>query len=228
MTVCLDIIRSDASNSNGNSIEVNIEDPIVHVSLMLDRYPNAAHSFIYTAIAEGYMKENGIELSIRQPGKDLNPIELVASGNIDLALGSQPEVIVARSENLPVISIAAIVRHPLNYLMVPKASTVQTPKNLVGRKVGFTGSVIDKAIMRTMVDADSGNSSEVTMTNMNHHLVQAMSLNQVDAIYGGNINEEYLQPILYNQRKWNRSWFINMPQNHSRSRWNFVRSKCYR
>jgi putative hydroxymethylpyrimidine transport system substrate-binding protein len=160
------------------------------VSLMLDRYPNAMHAFIYTAIANGYFQEKGIELDIKQPGEPNEGVTLVGLGVIDLTLSSQPQVLMARVDEIPVVSIAAIVRHPLNYLMIPKSSVVQTPKNLILRKVGYPGDGVSLAILKTMMRADDGDPDLVSMVNVKRDFVQSIASHRVDAIVGGNINED--------------------------------------
>jgi putative hydroxymethylpyrimidine transport system substrate-binding protein len=160
------------------------------ISLMLDRYPNAMHAFIYTAIANGYFKEQGIELEVKQPGEVTEGVALVGLGAIDLTITSQPQVLLARAEEKPVVSIAAIVRHPMNYLMVPKESVIQTPKNLAHRKLGYPGDNISLAILRTMMHADDGDPDEVKLVNVKRDFVQSIASHRVDAIIGGNINQD--------------------------------------
>ena len=58
------------------------------------------------------------------PADTNDALKLVAAGKIDLALSYQPQVLMARGEKIPVKSIAAIVRHPLNHLMVPADSGI--------------------------------------------------------------------------------------------------------
>lgn len=175
----------DAANQMGSINPIKTK-----VSLMLDRYPNAMHAFIYTAIANGYFLEKGIELDIKQPGEPNEGVTLVGLGVIDLTLSSQPQVLLARADEIPVVSIAAVVRHPLNYLMIPKSSVVHTPKNLEHRKVGYPGDGVSLAILKTMMRTDEGDPDQVSMVNVKRDFVQSIASHRVDAIVGGNINED--------------------------------------
>ena len=76
---------------------------------------------------------NPIVSSASQPPTN-DPLKLVAAGKIDMALSYQPEVLVARGENIPVRSFAAIVRHPLNHLMFPADSSIHSPKDFPPNK----------------------------------------------------------------------------------------------
>lgn len=96
---------------------------------MLDWYPNAVHSFLYAAQQNGYFAEEGLEVDIQMPADSNDALKLVAAGKVDLALSYQPQVLMARSEGIPVKSVAALVRHPLNHLLVPAESGITGRKN---------------------------------------------------------------------------------------------------
>src|SRR4051794_23477476 len=87
------------------------EKELKEVSIMLDWYPNAVHSFLYVADEKGYFKEEGIDLDIQFPANPTDPINLAASGQVTLGITYQPDVIVARTEQgVGVKSVGAIVR----------------------------------------------------------------------------------------------------------------------
>ncbi|MFJ7726606.1 ABC transporter substrate-binding protein [Neobacillus sp. NPDC097160] len=162
------------------------------VSLMLDWYPNAVHSFLFTAKEKGYFKEQGLDVDIQMPADTNDPLRLVAADKIDMAISYQPEVLVARSENIPVQSIAAIVRHPLNQLMVEADSAIQSPKDLAGKTIGYPTIPLDEAIIQTMVDSDGGDAKKVKMVDVDWDLIPAMASKRTDALMGGFINHEKL------------------------------------
>jgi putative hydroxymethylpyrimidine transport system substrate-binding protein len=162
------------------------------VSLMLDWYPNAVHSFLYTAVGKGYFEEQGLDVEIHMPADTNDPLKLVATGKIDMALSYQPQVLVARSEDIPVKSFAAVVRHPLNQLMVLENSSIQTPKDLVGKKIGYPSIPLDEAIIQTMVKSDGGNAEKVEMVDVGWDLIPAIATEKTDALIGGFINHEKL------------------------------------
>ena len=162
------------------------------VSIMLDWYPNAVHSFLFVAQEKGYFKEQGLDVDIKMPADTNDPLRLVAAGKIDMAISYQPEVLVARNENIPIQSFAAIVRHPLNQLMVPAASSIQSPKDLVGKTIGYPSIPLDEAIIHSMVKSDGGDPNKVKMVDIGWDLIPAMSMKKTDALIGGFINHEKL------------------------------------
>ncbi|MFB5197535.1 ABC transporter substrate-binding protein [Neobacillus sp. KR4-4] len=168
------------------------KDKLQKVSLMLDWYPNAVHSFLFVAEEKGYFKEQGLDVDIQMPADTNDPLKLVAANQIDMAMSYQPQVLVARSEDIPVQSFGAIVRHPLNQLMVPADGPVQSPKDLAGKTIGYPSIPLDEAIVGTMVKADGGDDKKVKMVDVGWDLIPAMATKKTDALIGGYINHEKL------------------------------------
>jgi putative hydroxymethylpyrimidine transport system substrate-binding protein len=168
------------------------EGELEKVSLMLDWYPNAVHSFLFTAQKKGYFEELGIEVDIQMPAETNDPLRLVAAGKVDIALSYQPQVLVARSENIPVKSFAAIVRHPLNHLMVPKESPIFSPKDLVGKTVGYPSIPLNEVMLETMLKSVGEDKEKVEMVDVGWDLIPALATNKTDAMLGGFINHEKL------------------------------------
>jgi putative hydroxymethylpyrimidine transport system substrate-binding protein len=162
------------------------------VSLMLDWYPNAVHSFLYTALEKGFFEEQSLEVDIQMPADTNDPLKLVAAGKMDMALSYQPQVLVARSEDIPVKSFAAVVRHPLNQLMVLENILIESPKDLVGKKIGYPSIPLDEAIIQTMVKSDGGDAEKVEMVDVGWDLIPAIATKKTDALIGGYINHEKL------------------------------------
>ncbi|MFZ7944476.1 ABC transporter substrate-binding protein [Neobacillus sp. 19] len=167
-------------------------DDLQKVSLMLDWYPNAVHSFLFAAKEKGFFKEQGLDVDIQMPADTNDPLRLVAADKVDMAISYQPEVLVARGEDIPVQSIAALVRHPLNQLMIAKDSPIQSPKDLAGKTVGYPTIPLDEAIIHTMVKTDGGDAEKVKMVDVGWDLIPAMATKKTDAIMGGFINHEKL------------------------------------
>ncbi|KTD88036.1 ABC transporter substrate-binding protein [Paenibacillus etheri] len=179
--------------SDPSASSSNIENKQTHkLTIMLDWYPNAVHSFLYAAEQNGYFLEEGLDVEIQMPADSNDTLKLVAANQIDLALSYQPQVLMARSENIPVRSIAAIVRHPLNHLMVPQAGDIHSPKDLTGKQIGYSSIPLYEAMIRTMIQNDGGDPKASKLIDVGFDLIPAIATGQVDAIMGGFINHEQL------------------------------------
>lgn len=166
-----------------------------NIDVMLDWYPNAVHSFLYVAIEKGYFVDEGLDVSIQFPANPTDPLSLAASGKVTLGFYYQPDVIMAKAnENIPVKSVGAVVRSPLNHLVFKKEGPIESPKDLEGKKVGYPGIPLNEALIKTMVQHDGGDPDNVEMVNVEFELGSSVITDKVDAVIGTFVNHEV--PVL--------------------------------
>ena len=168
---------------------------LTQIDIMLDWYPNAVHSYLYAAIEHDYFEEEGLDVNIQFPANPTDPITLAAAGQITLGISYQPDVVTARAnQNVPIKSVGAIVRSPLNHTIFLEDSDIQTPADLAGKQVGYPGIPLNEALIRTMVENDGGDFDEVEMVDVGFALGASIVSEQVDAVSGAYINHEV--PVL--------------------------------
>ena len=78
------------------------------VTVMLDWTPNTNHSGLYLAEANGWYGDEGLDVEIIQPGEQ-GGLPALASGDADFAVSVQEQLLPARAQGAPVVSIAAII-----------------------------------------------------------------------------------------------------------------------
>ncbi|WP_338554698.1 ABC transporter substrate-binding protein [Paenibacillus sp. KS-LC4] len=183
-------IMAGCSSDNKNT--ANGAEGAQELTVLLDWYPNAVHTFLYAAEEQGYFKEAGLNVKLQVPADTNDALKLVATGKADLAISYQMQVAVARAEDIPIVSVASLVRHPLNQLFVLESSGVKTPKDLVGKKIGYPSIPLDEAYVNTMVKTDGGDPSGLNYVDVGWDLIPAMTTKKVDAIIGGYVNHEKL------------------------------------
>jgi len=174
-----------SSSGNGAAGETKL-------TVLLDWYPNAVHTFLYEAEEQGYFREAGLDVKLQTPAGTNDALKLVATGKADLAFSYQMQVALSRSEDIPIVSVGAIVRHPLNQLFVAESAGVRSPKDLAGRTVGYPSIPLDQAIVDTMVKTDGGDPAKVHYVDVGWDLIPSMTTKKVDGIIGGYINHEKL------------------------------------
>ena len=157
---------------------------VVSVSLALDWFPNSNHAGFYVAQQRGYYSEEGLDVEIVVPANPEDVLKTVGAGRDDFGVSYQAEVLLARGEGVPVKSIAAMVQHPLNSIMVLEESGIERPADLVGRSVGVTGIPFEEALFLAMLQHDGGAAENVTLVNVGFDLSPALIGKKVDAIVG--------------------------------------------
>ena len=162
-------------------------------TLMLDWTPNADHSGIYQALAEGDFTRAGLDVNVQVPADPASPLALLAAGKVDAAISYEPEVLLARNQGQALVSVAAIVQEPLTSIVSIGSKHIKTPADLKGKRVGDAGIPYQHAYLTTILARAGVPQSSVKEINVGANLVPAMLSGRVDATLGSYWNYEALQ-----------------------------------
>ena len=164
---------------------VNSEPERASVKLALDWYPNANHIGLYIAQSKGYFDEEGLDVNMYTPSDPSTVLQTVGAGQDDFGMSYQPDVLLARNEDVPVVSVLGVVQHPLNSLMTLKTSGLTSPSQLKGRKVGYPGIPTNEPLLDTMLKQDGLRGLEdVEMVNIGWNISESLIGEKVDAVIG--------------------------------------------
>lgn len=184
------------SGCGGAANEAQEKDELKSVEVVLDWYPNAIHAFLYNAIEKGYYAEEGLDVKLRFPSNENDALSLVAAGKADIGIYYPQYIIQARADqNIPVKGIGAIVQHPLGVVTSLAEKNIKSPADLVGKNIGYGGSELGEAIIRTIMKNVGADSSDIKLTNVGFDLMSSMTTGNVDATVGCMINHEIPQLI---------------------------------
>ena len=163
------------------------------LSLMLDWFVNPDHAPIIVAQEKGFFAEAGLTVAITAPADPADPPRMLASGQVDLAVGYQPQLHLQVHEGLPLTRIATLVATPLTCVTVLADGPVQSIADLKGRKVGYSVPGMETALMGAMLDRAGLTIEDVELVNVGWSLSPALMTGQVDATLGGFRNFEMTQ-----------------------------------
>ena len=181
------------------------EKVLKELDVVLDWYPNALHAFLYVAIEKGYYEAEGLKVNIRFPSNANDAISLVAAGQADVGLYYQQDVIQARAnQNVPVKSIGAVVQGPLNIVLSLSEKGIASPADLVGKTIGYAGTELSEALIRSIMENVGADYSDVTMIDVGFDLMSSMTTGNVDATIGCLVNHEVPQ---MQEEGFDVSWF---------------------
>jgi NitT/TauT family transport system substrate-binding protein/putative hydroxymethylpyrimidine transport system substrate-binding protein len=150
-------------------------------TLVLDFQPNAVHSGLYAAQAEGFFKDEGVDLMIREPSSTADSAKLLESGRTDFALMDINDFGIARQRGLDLVAIAAIVQRPLASVIARDRNEVRTPADLVGKTVGVTGVPSDDAVLDTVLRSGGIDPSSVHRVTIGFDAVSDLAAKKIDA-----------------------------------------------
>jgi len=160
------------------------EKKLEKVSVALDWFPWSNHSGLFIAKEKGYYRDEGLDVDIYTPSDPSAVLQTVGAGRDQFGISYQTEVLLARQQEVPVISIAALVQHPLDSVMTLKSSGIERPSQLKGKKVGYPGIGYDEPLLDTMLRKDGLSLKDVELVNVGYDLVPALIGKKVDAVVG--------------------------------------------
>ena len=111
-------------------------------------------------------------------------LQTVGAGKDEFGISYQVEVLLAREQGVPVVSVAALVQHPLNSIMTLRESGLARPGDLAGKKIGYPGIPYNIPMLQTMLQQDGLDLDQVDLVNVGFGLVPALIGKRVDAIVG--------------------------------------------
>ena len=188
LVVALGILPfSSACGSSSEAPAPQIEAKVTSfppVSVVLDWFPWSNHAGLFIAKDKGYFAAEGLDVDIHPPADPATILQTVATGRDDFGINYQTGVLIARQEGVPVVSIAALVQHPLNSVMTLKDSGIVEPKDLAGKTIGWPGIPDNEPLLDTMLKSQGLSLSDVELVNVGFDLVPALIGGKVDAIVG--------------------------------------------
>lgn len=110
---------------------------LAQVTLRLPWIINAQFAGPFMALDQGYFEDEGLEVTIRPGGFDINSITLVASGEDTFGLHDMGSLILARSNDVDVVAAATFFQKHPGGLLALAESGIESLEDIEGRTIGF-------------------------------------------------------------------------------------------
>jgi putative hydroxymethylpyrimidine transport system substrate-binding protein len=150
-------------------------------TLVLDFQPNAVHSGIYAAQANGYFEDEGIDLKIQEPSSTADSAKLLETGRADFAIMDINDFGIARDRGLDLVAIAAIVQRPLASVIARDPKESKAPADLASKTIGVTGVPSDDAVLDTVLRSGGVDPADVHRVTIGFNAVADLAAGKVDA-----------------------------------------------
>jgi putative hydroxymethylpyrimidine transport system substrate-binding protein len=166
------------------------------VTLALEWFLNPDHLPFVVAKEQGFFRNEGLDLSIVVPTLPEESLELVARGKADFGVGEQTNLIKARDQGWPLVSIGPLLVHTVVCLMYLKGGPIKRLENLRHRRVGWPGLEIDLPILGTMLEAAGLTHDDIQPVDVGFALTDALLSGKADAVFGAFVNYEQVEAEL--------------------------------
>lgn len=162
------------------------------LTIILDWFVNANHEALLSAQYSGAYARQNLDVRFIVPSDPGSPPRLLAAHQADLCVSYQPELPLLDAAGLKLVRVGTLEDTPLNTLIVLGNGPIKTLADLKGRRIGASVGAIDEAVLHAMLGTVGLKPSDVTVTEVNFQLEQALMAHQVDAIIGGMRNYEMI------------------------------------
>jgi NitT/TauT family transport system substrate-binding protein len=155
--------------------------PPTPVELAMGYIPSVQFAPFYVAQQRGYFKDAGLDVKFRY-GSESDLLKLVGTNQLSFMIGSGEEVILGRSQGLPVRYVMRWYRRFPVVLFAKAEEGIKSPLDLVGKRVGLPGLYGANYVgWEAMVYATGLDPAKVNLESIGFTQAGAVSADKVDA-----------------------------------------------
>lgn len=163
------------------------------LTVLLEWFVNPDHAPMVIASERGLFDAVGLDVELIPPADASAVPRLVSAKQADIGVHYQPNLYLDHAAGLPLVRFGTLVETPLNTITVLADGPIRSLKDLKGKKVGFSVSGFEDAMLKRMLEADGLRKDDVELINVNFSLSPSLIGGKVDATLGGFRNFELTQ-----------------------------------
>jgi len=155
---------------------------VAEIDLIMDWVPWVLDIPVDVAQARGFFADAGLTVTQTIPTGPTDVVKFVSTGKSQFGLYYAPDVLMARAEGAPVISVAALMGHAPVGLALKPGLTAVTPADLVGKTVAVPMIPSVRASYDSMLKAGGVDPAAVTLVDPGFNLVAPLLAGTYDAV----------------------------------------------
>ena len=164
----------------GNAVAANTQ-----ITFQLNWVAGGANAGFAAAVAEGFYRDAGLDVTLVQGNGSGNTAQLVANGRSEIAYADAVAVSQLIAKGAPMKVLSTVYQSNPNEVSALKKTGIKSIKDLAGKKVGVPSGSSQTTMLPLLLKANNLKESDVNLINMPPTaMVPSLLQGQVDAILG--------------------------------------------
>ena len=159
------------------------------VSLQLKRHHQFQFAGYYAALEQGYYRDEGLDVTIKDRDPEINNIDQVLNGDSQYGI-SDSVLLVYQAQKKPIAIVAPIFQHSPSVFIALKSSGINSPHKMIGKRIALYPNDADGLPLLAML-YETGVTQQGYKRMQSHFDLDQLTSGDVDIIHGYSTDEPY-------------------------------------
>ncbi|CCV12005.1 ABC transporter substrate-binding protein [Mesorhizobium sp. STM 4661] len=180
------LIKAAAFAAFVGALGPNAAEAADKVNVQLDWVVRGNHAMFFVGKEKGFFAKNDIDVAeIRKGSGSPDAMRFVGNGTAEFGFGDLPTLAVARSQNVPVVALAAVNQQsPLGIISLAKTVKLTKPSDLKGLTIGIHPAGSTYIFFRGFLAANGLSEKDMTLNSVSPPYESYLLLGRVQTVAG--------------------------------------------